>query len=421
MRLDDPAAVALWARLQAFELDPPGSARSISTRIAQENGWTEAHVRRLVEEYRRFLLLTQVAGRPVSPSAAVDAVWHAHMLHSRDYWDRLCGGILGRPLHHDPNPGGEQEDARHRNQYRDTLEVYARVFGQAAPVDLWPRTPTGAPPPLDALGGDRDVLKRLLAGGFRPGLLALLCGGEARVTATALAGLHQRGLVAFVSGRPVPVVQATTGDDALTPEERAVWNELRRGGGVGPLPWPLALQYPDLVREATDEALWPTPEAHQQLVAERRAQVWRGVPLGLLTGLVLLLGAALLFDAPFLVLVSGVGLLVWAYLVRSVYADTHVKPTPRGLRLVEEFKRLVPRGTQVSLGSPLLTAVVAAGAIGAATSLDLAELQAAILPKASGSGDGGGGGCGGGCTGDGGGGGGGDGGDGGGGGCGGGD
>ena len=39
---------------------------------------------------------------------------------------------------------------------------------------------------------------------------------------TILAGLHQRGLVAFVSGRPLPVVQATTGDDALTPEERAV-------------------------------------------------------------------------------------------------------------------------------------------------------------------------------------------------------
>ena len=49
MRLTDPVATALWSRLQAFELDPPGLTRTISVRIAEENGWTVEHTRRAVE------------------------------------------------------------------------------------------------------------------------------------------------------------------------------------------------------------------------------------------------------------------------------------------------------------------------------------------------------------------------------------
>ena len=50
---------------------------------------------------------------------------------------RICD-TLGRPLHHDPNPGGAGETARHRAQYRETLAHYARVFGAPPPADLWP-------------------------------------------------------------------------------------------------------------------------------------------------------------------------------------------------------------------------------------------------------------------------------------------
>lgn len=145
MRLTDAATTALWSRLQAFELDPPGLTRTISARVAEEQGWSAAHTRRVVEEYRRFLLLTQVVGRPVSPSRAVDAVWHTHLLYSRDYWERLCGEVLGKPLHHDPNPGGADEEARHHLQYLDTLAAYERIFGEAPPADLWTRGPAEPP------------------------------------------------------------------------------------------------------------------------------------------------------------------------------------------------------------------------------------------------------------------------------------
>jgi uncharacterized protein (TIGR04222 family) len=386
MRLTDPVATALWSRLQAFELDPPGLTRTVSARIAEDNGWSAEHTRRAVEEYRRFLFLTQVAGHPVSPSPAVDVVWHTHLLYSQDYWDRLCGQVLGRLLHHQPNPGGEQDNARHHDQYRDTLDAYARVFGMPAPTDLWPRTPRVATPPLDTMAEHPGLLTRLLSGGYRPSLLAFLSGGDERVTATALAGLHQRGLVAFVSGRPVlgePVPNAATG---LTPEEWQVWRELRRLAYAGePVVMPLPLTYPEVAREAVEEGLWPTPQAQARQVSDYRFAMWwswrRWAALGV-AGAVFHYWSGLL-GAVWLLLLFG-----FSY---SEYTRVPTQPTPRGQRLVEELARLVPRGAPVSLGSPLLGLVVAAGVIGASVAGDLASLQSAIVSgKSSGGGCGGG-------------------------------
>ena len=389
MRLTDPVATALWSRLQAFELDPPGLTRTISARIAEENGWTAEHTLRAIEEYRRFLLLTQVAGRPVSPSVAVDVVWHTHLLYSRDYWGRLCGEVLQTPLHHEPNPGGDLENARHRDQYRDTLDDYTRVFGDAPPADLWPRTPNEPALALETLGGHRDVLTRLLAGGYRPSLLAFLCGGDERVTATALAGLHQRELLSFASGRPVLGERVPDASEGLTPEEWAVWRELRRLADAGrPLALPLRLTHPEVARDAVDEGLWPTQEAHARDAAERRSAVWCSFPRW-----AALVVAGLLFHHGHGFLGTGL-LLWWLFGLYRAYADTAARPTPRGQRLVEEFTRLVPRGTSVALGSPLLAAVVAAGVIGASTAGDLASLKSAIAPRSGeGGGCGGGAGC----------------------------
>lgn len=406
MRLTDAAATALWSRLQAFELDPPGLTRTISARVAEEQGWTAAHTRRVVEEYRRFLLLTQVVGRPVSPSRAVDAVWHAHLLYSRDYWERLCGEVLGKPLHHDPNSGGADEEARHRTQYLDTLAAYERTFGQAPPADLWTRSPAEPPRALDGLSEAHALKARLMAGEFRPSLMALLCGGEERVTATALAGLHQRGLVDFVSGKPVLSERVPRAQDGLTSEESQVWHALWRetAGGQSPK-MPLAMAYPDLTREATDMGLWPTPKDHADQVAARRSNVWRN-PLRWMA-----LGTAVLLSLPGLWFFSVLIVLWWLYSLREAYRDTEARRTVKAQQLVDAFTAMVPAGTSVSLHSPLLTTVVAAGVIGAASAADLGPLQSAIVPGrregggcgggggcsgGSGGGDGGGGGCGGG-------------------------
>lgn len=131
---DDP----LWSKLQAFELDVTGDSLTFTRRLARENGWAPDFAARVVEEYRRFLFLAMRAGHPVTPSDEVDQAWHLHLVYTCSYWDELCGGVLGRPLHHGPTRGGKSEDTKYHDWYEKTLASYERVFGSAPPADIWP-------------------------------------------------------------------------------------------------------------------------------------------------------------------------------------------------------------------------------------------------------------------------------------------
>ena len=128
----------LWERLQAFELDDPTAALRFTDRLARENGWSPAFAERATNEYKKFIYLAAISGTPVTPSDIVDQVWHLHLTFTRSYWDDMCGKIIGRPLHHGPTAGGEMEDAKYRDQYAATLELYQREFGHAATVRIWP-------------------------------------------------------------------------------------------------------------------------------------------------------------------------------------------------------------------------------------------------------------------------------------------
>lgn len=128
---------ALWQRLAAWSPDRPQDALPFSAKLAQEQGWSRNEAARAIEEYRRFVFLCLISAEGASPSRKVDAVWHLHLSYTRDYWEEFCPGVLGRPLHHNPSRGGD-EDARYSGLYRQTLTAYRDVFGQDAPVDLWP-------------------------------------------------------------------------------------------------------------------------------------------------------------------------------------------------------------------------------------------------------------------------------------------
>ena len=135
MALTDPI---LWQRLAAFEVSPPEAVFSFTNRLARENGWSPAHARAVFAEYRRFVYLCVVAGRPLTPSDAVDQAWHLHLTYSRSYWQELCRRILGRPLHHEPTADGPAERARCARNYRATLVAYQHEFDQPPPPAIWP-------------------------------------------------------------------------------------------------------------------------------------------------------------------------------------------------------------------------------------------------------------------------------------------
>ena len=128
----------MWQRLAAFEIDEPGVALPFSRRLAREQGWHHEFALAAIEEYRRFVYLAMVAGHPVTPSDAVDQVWHLHLCYTRSYWEDLCGKVLPRPLHHGPTRGGSQEGAKFDGWYRATLASYEQVFSQQPPARLWP-------------------------------------------------------------------------------------------------------------------------------------------------------------------------------------------------------------------------------------------------------------------------------------------
>lgn len=124
--------------IEAFDIDgPERGPLPFAARLAQENGWTRAHAERVIREYKRFMYLCATHGRPVCPSQAVDEAWHAHLTYTRSYWERFCGGVLGREIHHDPTRGGSAEDAKHWLMYEDTLAAYQRAFNEAPPGDIW--------------------------------------------------------------------------------------------------------------------------------------------------------------------------------------------------------------------------------------------------------------------------------------------
>jgi uncharacterized protein (TIGR04222 family) len=129
-----------YDRLNDYNFDRPDAALPFSQRLVKENRWTRDYTDRAIREYKRFAFLAVVAGHPVSPSDQVDQVWHLHLTYTRSYWQEFCDEILAMPLHHEPTQGGSAERAKHRDWYGATLDSYQRIFGEAAPADLWPAT-----------------------------------------------------------------------------------------------------------------------------------------------------------------------------------------------------------------------------------------------------------------------------------------
>jgi uncharacterized protein (TIGR04222 family) len=136
--MNEAEASARWRRIEEFDFDEPGVGLTFAGRLARENGWSIGLSRRAMREYRRFLFLALTAGHPVTPSDAVDQVWHLHLTYTRSYWQGMCRDILGRPLHHEPTRGGAAEGAKFEDWYERTRASYARAFGEPAPSDLWP-------------------------------------------------------------------------------------------------------------------------------------------------------------------------------------------------------------------------------------------------------------------------------------------
>jgi len=140
-----PTPAELLARLEAFGLSPADEPLAFETRLADDHGWTLGYALAVTAEYRRFLVLTQLAGRPMSPAPDVDEAWHLHLTRTSHY-EQMCREVFGSFLHHDPARARQAEVERHRDMYAQTLAAYLNAFGAEPPEAVWPRPGRRLPP-----------------------------------------------------------------------------------------------------------------------------------------------------------------------------------------------------------------------------------------------------------------------------------
>lgn len=146
---------ALWQRIETAPLIDLDEDRLFQRKLAVQNGWTRKFTECCVREYRKFVFLACASAHPVSPSDAVDQVWHLHLTYTQAYWKVFCPEILSKPLHHSPSKGGREESRKFEDWYKQTLNSYRAFFGDA-PADIWPC-------PKDKVAEDQALHRRVNA------------------------------------------------------------------------------------------------------------------------------------------------------------------------------------------------------------------------------------------------------------------
>lgn len=98
-------------------------------------GWKPKHAKLAIQQYRNYLFLkrkyrSQYKEDELPPSYEVDEVWHAHILHTRDYI-HFCNQVFNEYLHHSPHHGQDQNLSLKQlaDLFAETQRVYVKEFG----------------------------------------------------------------------------------------------------------------------------------------------------------------------------------------------------------------------------------------------------------------------------------------------------
>jgi hypothetical protein len=99
----------------------------------KDEGHDRDHSERVIEQTLVFLeACAENPGANLGPSTAVDAGWHAFLLHTREYAS-FCARVAGRFIHHEPADG----DSGSGGTLAQTVEAL-RTTGYDVDDELWP-------------------------------------------------------------------------------------------------------------------------------------------------------------------------------------------------------------------------------------------------------------------------------------------
>lgn len=130
----DRATFTSGSEARPRELVAPAVFSRLAHRVMADEGHDQAMAERIIEQALAFLAAcARYPGRHLSPSEAVDAGWHAFILHTADYAE-FCERIAGRFIHHRPYGPGE---AAPEQQAIGATIAAMRDAGLRADPDLW--------------------------------------------------------------------------------------------------------------------------------------------------------------------------------------------------------------------------------------------------------------------------------------------
>lgn len=107
----------------------------ILKRLIFVEGWKPKHAKLAIQQYRNYLFLkrkyrSEYSQEQLPPSYEIDEVWHAHILHTRDYIN-FCNQVFNEYLHHSPHHGQNQELSLNKmvDLFAETQRLYNKEFG----------------------------------------------------------------------------------------------------------------------------------------------------------------------------------------------------------------------------------------------------------------------------------------------------
>lgn len=121
-----------------FEVSSNGDLELFWRKLTSDNDWSLSYAKEVFLEYKKFVWLAKVGQSRVVPSKVIDNVWHLHMTFTKSYWHDLCRDILDFELHHIPSSSSRESQQLDRIQYKNTLIMYEKEFGEVPRERYWP-------------------------------------------------------------------------------------------------------------------------------------------------------------------------------------------------------------------------------------------------------------------------------------------
>lgn len=99
-------------------------------RLIKVDKWKKKHALLAVKQYKNYLFLRKkYSEKNLPPSIEIDAAWHAHILHTKDY-SIFCDQFFGYYLHHHPHIQNACRSISELEQmFELTQRLYKKEFG----------------------------------------------------------------------------------------------------------------------------------------------------------------------------------------------------------------------------------------------------------------------------------------------------